>query len=65
MTNDRLDQLAVGWLVDCLIADGKDDKVSRFSDYVGGETPRDLTIMELLALNPASKIISEHLGGLK
>lgn len=58
---EKLDRIAVGWLVDCTMADARDEKVSRFSDFLNEKHPKDLTIKELLALNPATKLISEEL----
>ena len=58
---EQLDSRGVAWLVDCVMADGRDEKVSRLSDYLEGKHPKDLTMKELLMLNPATGLLITEL----
>jgi len=62
MGKEQLDRKAIGWLVDCTMADARHEKVSRFSEYVDGKHPKDLTMDELLALNPATQAMMKHIS---
>ena len=61
MEKDKLDSAAIRWLIDCTMADARNERVSRFSDFIEGKHPKDLTMEELLALNPVAKILMENL----
>ena len=63
MEVNKLDIIAVNWLVDCLIADGKEQKVSRFSDFLTGKHPKDLTITELLDISKVASVVSRAACG--
>ena len=52
-----IDERAVAWLADCTMADARGEKVSRFSDYLASKNPKDLTVKELLGLNPAVRAV--------
>jgi len=52
-----IDERAVAWLADCTMADARGEKVSRFSDYLAGRNPKNLTVKGLLELNPAVRAV--------
>ena len=56
---DELDKRAIAWLLDCMIADARNEKVTRLSDFLAGQHKKDLTIDELVALNPSVEALAE------
>ena len=57
----ELDRKAVAWLVDCIMADARDEGVSRFSEYIKGHNPKNLNMRQLLSINDAVCVLINYL----